>query len=148
MYCFAYITHNRRQCYVSVNWTDSRLSCCPDIYWRCPHSMQQGVYNGTVSVCLFVCPIYRPLHAAAAGLLLYAGQAGDDDRQRRPPGAAAARRSAANAGSVTLSADVGSWTRTCFAGDAISLPCMRARVWFAAIFMRVYERATRSELSR
>ena len=68
--------------------------------------MQQGVYNGTVSVCLFVCPIYRPLHAAAAGL--HAGQAGDDDRQRRPPGAAAARRSAANAGSVTLSADVGS----------------------------------------
>jgi len=70
--------------------------------------MQHGVCNGTVSVCLFVCPIYRPLHAATAGLLLYAGQAGDDDRQRRPPGAAAARRSAANAGSVTLSADVGS----------------------------------------
>jgi len=59
--------------------------------------------------CPSVCPIYRLMHAAAAGLLLWARRAGEIDRSRRPPGATAARRrSAANASSVTLSADVGS----------------------------------------
>ena len=48
------------------------------------------------------------------GLLLWARQQTISiDRQRRPPGAAAARHSSANASSVTLSADVGSSTRTC-----------------------------------
>ena len=62
--------------------------------------------NGTMSVRLSV-----PWTAATAcgGFLLWARRAGDIDRQRRPPGAAAARRRlAANASSVTLSADVGS----------------------------------------
>jgi len=57
------------------------------------------------SVCLSV-----PSAAACGGLLLWARRAGVIDRQRRVPssnGAAAARRSAGNAGSVTLSADVG-----------------------------------------
>jgi len=59
--------------------------------------------------CPSVCPIYRLMHAAAAGLLLWARRAGEIDRSRWPPGATAARRrSAANASSVTLSADVGS----------------------------------------
>ena len=69
--------------------------------------MRQGLCNDTVSVrpsvCPSVCFIYRPLHAAAAGSLLWARRAGDIDRQRWPLGAAAA-----NASSVTLSADVGS----------------------------------------
>ena len=53
------------------------------------------------SVRRVCCPAgrrYRPTAAAA-------------QQQRRT----AARRSAANAGSVTLSADVGSWTQTCYA---------------------------------
>ena len=59
-----------------------------------------------------VCSI-RPLQHHVAGLLLWARQARYIDIQRRPPGAAAARRtaawrSAANASSVTLSANVGS----------------------------------------
>ena len=51
--------------------------------------------------------------AAPASLLLSAVPAGDISRQRRAPsisGGATARRSAANASSVTLTADVGSWT--------------------------------------
>ena len=62
--------------------------------------------NGTMSVRLSV-----PWTAATAcgGFLLWARRAGDIDRQRWPPGTAAARRRlAANASSVTLSADVGS----------------------------------------
>jgi len=45
---------------------------------------------------------------AAAGLLLSAVWVGDIDRQRRPSGVQDQRRSAANASSVTLTADVGS----------------------------------------
>jgi len=41
-------------------------------------SMRQGLSNGSasvcLSVCLSVCPIYRSLHAVAAGLLLWSGQ--------------------------------------------------------------------------
>jgi len=42
------------------------------------------------SVCLSVCPIYRPLQQRAAGLLLWARRTGDIDRQRRPPSSTAA----------------------------------------------------------
>jgi len=66
-----------------------------------------------VSVRPSVCPsarlIHRLLQQHAAGLLLSAVLAEDIDRQRwaaSSDGAAAARRSAANAGSVTLSAAV------------------------------------------
>jgi len=41
-------------------------------YWHCLHSMRQGLCNGTVSVRLSFCPSIRPLHAAAASLLLRA----------------------------------------------------------------------------
>jgi len=34
--------------------------------------MRQCLYNGTVSVRPSVCPVYRPLRAATAGLLLRA----------------------------------------------------------------------------
>ena len=53
-----------------------------------------------------VCPIYRPLHATVAGLLLSAWRAGNIDRYRCPPGVAAAWHTAANVSSVTLSAGV------------------------------------------
>jgi len=36
-----------------------------------------------MSVCLSVCPIFRPLKQRAAGLLLGAPRAGNIDRQRR-----------------------------------------------------------------
>jgi len=66
--------------------------------------MQSMVYETVrlLSVCPSVSPITRPSHAAAAGLLLWAQQEGDIDRLLR------GRRSAANASSITLSADVGS----------------------------------------
>ena len=51
------------------------------------------------SVRLSVLPVIRPPHAAAAGLLLRARRAGDRST------AARVRRSAANASSVTLSAE-------------------------------------------
>ena len=66
-----------------------------------------------------VCPIYRPLHATVAGLLLSAWRAGNIDRYRCPPGVAAAWHTAANVSSVTLSAGVRSWSQTCFFGTAI-----------------------------
>ena len=65
-----------------------------------------------LSVCLSVRSIIRPPHAAAAGLLLWARRPGDIDRLLH------CRRSAANAGSVTLSADVASSTQTCYTGWA------------------------------
>jgi len=52
------------------------------------------------SVCLSICPIIWPPHAAAAGLLLLVLCAGDIDRLLH------GRRSAGNAISVTLSTDV------------------------------------------
>jgi len=63
-------------------------------------------------VRLSVCPAIRPPHTASEGLLLSAVPRGDIGRQlggRRAPSksGAAARRSAANASSVTLTADVG-----------------------------------------
>ena len=66
--------------------------------------MQSMVYETVrlLSVCPSVSPIIRSSHAAAAGLLLWAQQEGDIDRLLH------GRRSAANASSITLSADVGS----------------------------------------
>ena len=49
-----------------------------------------------------VCPIIRPPHATAAGLLLWARWAGDIDRLLH------GRRSAATASKCHVSADVGS----------------------------------------
>jgi len=51
-------------------------------YWHCWHTWHtrwQRLRNAMVSICLSVCPIYRPLHAAAVGLLLWAWWAGDID---------------------------------------------------------------------
>jgi len=61
-----------------------------------------------VSVRQSVCPISRAQQRRAAGLLMNAVRAKDIDRQRRAPGSssAAARRSAANAGNVTLRAEL------------------------------------------
>ena len=56
------------------------------------------------SVRLSVCPIIRPLHAAAVGLLLWARRPGDIDQLLDGRRSAAA----ANAGSATLSVDAGS----------------------------------------
>jgi len=80
------------------------------------------------SVCLSVCPSY---HSVAAGLLLSAEPAGIIDRQRQRPGAEQRRhrstthnsklRSAANAVSVALTADVGSWTQTCRMRDRVAM---------------------------
>ena len=69
-----------------------------------------------LSVCLSVRPIILPPHAAAADLLLSAEPAVNrprrpPDAQRQQPGSTAHSsklRSAANASSVTLTADVGS----------------------------------------
>jgi len=58
-----------------------------------------------MSVRLSVCPIRWP-HATVVGLLLWARRAGDIDRLLSSSHAAA-RRAAENAGSATLSADVG-----------------------------------------
>jgi len=56
-----------------------------------------------------VCPIDRQQQRHAASLLLSAVRAGDIERQQRAPApssnGAAARRSAANAGSVMLTAE-------------------------------------------
>ena len=76
-------------------------------YSHCPHSRRSRVYE-TVQ-CLSVCPINRQQQRCAVGLLLSAVPSGDIDRQRREPAPstydAEARRSAANAGSVTLTAE-------------------------------------------
>jgi len=68
-----------------------------------------------LSVCLSVCPIYRPLQQRAAGLLQGAPQAGNIDRQRRTPisnGATAARRTAARRWAANAASGVASSRRT------------------------------------
>jgi len=60
-----------------------------------------------LSVCPSVRPTIRPPHAAAVGLLLWARRPADIGRLLH------GRRSAANASSVTLSADADSRTQTC-----------------------------------
>ena len=98
-------------------WNNSPQACQAPSYWHRSRSMRQGLCNGTVSVRQSVRLIHRPLHADAAGLLLWARWcAGDIDRYRRPlsPCAAARLSAAADASSGTLSADVGCWTQTRF----------------------------------
>jgi len=77
----------------------ARQSSMGYLYLFHSHRMQSRVYVtvGRPSVCPIVCP----LHSAAAGLLLWAQRAGDIDRLLH------GRRSAANASSVTFTADVG-----------------------------------------
>ena len=69
--------------------------------------MRQGLCSGTVSVRRSVPAIGRCSRVRTAGLLPWARRSGDIDRLLRPPcaGAATARRSAANASSVSLSAE-------------------------------------------
>jgi len=67
------------------------------------------------SVSLSVCPIDRQQQRRPAGLLLNALWAGYIDRALQAP-CCSSQRSAANAGSVTLTADEGGWTQTCDAG--------------------------------
>ena len=62
----------------------TRMNCGSDSgpttthdYWHCPHSIRSGVY---ASVGRPSGRPIRPLHAAAAGLLLWARRAGDIDR--------------------------------------------------------------------
>jgi len=76
------------------------------------------------SVCPSVRPNSRPLNAAAASLLLWARRTGNVDRLLH------GWRSAANASSVTLSADVGSWTQSCrlFSRVIFSVP-MRSQTF-------------------
>jgi len=67
----------------------------------------RGLRSGRESVRPSVCPIVRQPLRRAAGLLLSAPLAGHIDRQRRASSnGAAARRSAANAGSVMLTAEL------------------------------------------
>jgi len=66
------------------------------------------------SVCLSVCPIVRSPQAAVAGLLLWARRVADIDRllhgwwSALNSSSATAWHAAANVGSATVSADVGS----------------------------------------
>jgi len=96
-------------------------SCAVNEFWHCPHGEQSRI-TATVwcpSVCAFVCPslhlsvcpTYRPLQQRAEGLLLSARQAGDIAARRWASSSSGAQQhgaTAANAGSATLSADVGS----------------------------------------
>ena len=81
---------------------------------HCWHGMQGRVYvtvehpSICPSLCLSICPIIWPLHAAVADLLLWARRPGDTDRLLH------GWRSAVNVSSVMLSADVGSWTQSCY----------------------------------
>ena len=93
-------------------------------YWLCPRiRVHEAIERPSVR-----CPIDRSRQRRAASLLLSAWWAGYIDRLRHgayswravqqapvlSSKGAAARRSAANAGSVTLTADVGSWPQTCY----------------------------------
>jgi len=86
------------QYWVLQSKSSSLLSC-----WHCLHSMWQSLCNGTVSVRLSVpsinccMPLQRVYCCGPAGQEILI---------------AAAQCSAANASSVTLSADVRSWTQT------------------------------------
>jgi len=97
-------------------------------YWLCSwsRSMLHCLCNGTVSVGLSVCLSHLPPAAqCAVGLLLRARRAGNIDRL---PHDRLSRlldqrslRLAATASSVTLSADVRSWTQTVRKGGSPSL---------------------------
>jgi len=80
------------------------------VNWHCSHSMWSRV-------CVLVGRPSVPYHLPAAGLLLWALQAGDIDQllHARLAGSSngvVRRHLAANACSVTLIADRGSWTQT------------------------------------
>jgi len=80
--------------------------------WTC-HHVAQGLCNGPVSVPLSLCPVDRPQRWH--GVDACCPRAGYVDRQRRAPSSNGA--SAANADSVTFSAAVAGWIRTCFKGN-------------------------------
>ena len=88
--------------------------------WHCSHSMRQGQCNGRVSIRLSVCLSQLSAAAAACGGFAAVGPAGRRYRSIAAwpapsnNGAAAARRSVAKPSSVTFTAGVGGWTRTCF----------------------------------
>jgi len=65
-----------------------------------------------LSVRRSVCPTRQP-HAAVMGLQLWSRRPGDIDRLLHGRRASSSRDATAIAGSATLSADVGSWTKTC-----------------------------------
>ena len=101
--------------------------------WRCAQSMPSRVYEtiGRPSVCLSV-RLSVPSLASRTRLVRVCCCAPGgqeipiDCCTALSSSCAAARRTAANAGSVTLSADVGSWTRTdlfCCA-DEQQMPCL------------------------
>ena len=71
--------------------------------------MQQALCNGTVSVRLSVPSISRCSSVRRVCCCGPGGRAGDIDRLLQEHG----RSSAATASSVTILADVGSWTQTC-----------------------------------
>ena len=87
--------------------------------------VKQGVRNGRASVRPSVCLSHRStLMRCTAGLLLSVVWAGDIDRKRRAPApnsnGAAVRRSAANAGSVMLTAELTTLnTDRCFRCSAV-----------------------------
>ena len=87
---------------------DVPLRNCSLTCWHCSYSVLSRVFEMVEhpSVSLSVCPIVWPQPWWVC--LLSAMQAGDVDRQ--PSSSAAARRSIGNSSSVTLTANVGSWT--------------------------------------
>ena len=82
------------------------VTLCITAMWHRSHGMWRAGSMKLSGVRLSVCPSIRPIirspHAAAAGLLLWARRPGDIDRLLHD------RRSAANASSVTSSADAAS----------------------------------------
>ena len=110
-------------CYISTSVTllyrvFARLL---EFCWRCPHSMRSRVYVTArcPSVSLFVRPSVPFARCNSVRLVCCCGS-GKNRKYRliaaRPAPRqheVAARRSAANAGSATFTADLGSWTQTC-----------------------------------
>ena len=74
--------------------------------------VDQGFYNGMMSVCLSVCLICL-LHCAVASLLLWARQAWDINRLLSDAQQWLRHSMARSSKCAALSANVGSWTRTC-----------------------------------
>jgi len=103
---------------------DTACICLPLAVYSLHAVNRIYVTVGCPSVRLSVCPIYRPLCAAAAGLLLWARSARGIDRLLH------GRRSAANASSVTLSADAGSWTQTCYIKQLTDVAWCKYVTWY------------------
>ena len=95
-----------------------------EIYWLCPHNMRSRVYE---TVCPSVCLSVQSIDSSSGvWVCCWApGRPGGQEisidccmaRWQQAPALSSngttARRLAANAGSVKLTADVGSWTETC-----------------------------------